>query len=44
MQRATDSYYEAFKLAASYLNPCNATRLAVTINYTVFLADFKKDK
>ena len=44
MQRATESYYEAFKLAVAYLNPCNATRLAITLNYTIFLADFKKDR
>ena len=28
----------------SYLNPCNVTRLAVALNYTIFLAEFKRDK
>ena len=44
ISRATEQYYEAFKLAVTYLNPTNATRLAVALNYTIFLADFKNDK
>ena len=44
IQRATDSYQEAFNIAATYLNPCNTTRLSVTLNFTIFLAEFKKDK
>ena len=42
--KATEQYYEAFKLAVTFLNPTNATRLAVALNYTIFLADFKNDK
>ena len=42
LQRANESYSEAFKLAIAYLNPCNVTRLAITLNYTIFLADFKR--
>ena len=41
--RASEAYCEAYRIASMYLNPCNATRLSVTLNYSVFLAESKKD-
>jgi hypothetical protein len=44
LQRATDAYFDAFKMAVTYLNPCNSTRLSVALNYTVFLVDLRNDQ
>ena len=44
IQRANEAYSEAFKMGVAYLNPCNATRLSVALNYTIFLADFRRDR
>eukprot|EP00353_Schmidingerella_taraikaensis_P015473 CAMPEP_0185612778 /NCGR_PEP_ID=MMETSP0436-20130131/23477_1 /TAXON_ID=626734 ORGANISM="Favella taraikaensis, Strain Fe Narragansett Bay" /NCGR_SAMPLE_ID=MMETSP0436 /ASSEMBLY_ACC=CAM_ASM_000390 /LENGTH=124 /DNA_ID=CAMNT_0028246419 /DNA_START=671 /DNA_END=1042 /DNA_ORIENTATION=- len=43
LQRAAESYFEAFKLVITYLSPVNATRLSVALNYTIFLVEFSKD-
>ena len=43
VHRASESYYEAFKMAAVNLNPCNAVRLQVAVNYTIFLHEIKND-
>jgi hypothetical protein len=44
MQRANECYFDAFRLAVTYLHPCNAIKLSVTINYTIFLAELKHEK
>jgi len=44
MQRANESYFDAFRLAMNFLHPCNAIKLSVTLNYTIFLAELKHEK
>jgi len=44
VQRTHDSYLEAFKIAVTFLSPCNAIKLSVALNYTIFLAELKKEK
>ena len=44
MQRTNESYLEAFKIAVTYLAPCNAIKLSVALNYTIFLAELKREK
>ena len=39
LKLAAESYFEAFKIAMNFLNPCNATRLSIAQNYTVFLVE-----
>lgn len=43
LKLAAESYYEAFKIAMNFLSPCNATRLSIAQNYTVFLVESSKD-